>query len=134
MSEQNVPSGPVFGPTQQTTVIGFEKKEKPGVLAIFFGISTILVSVGLAVLSVMLGVGMFGSGDPETGMIGIALSCVPILFSLYGLFSGAMLYFVAGAAGKVLAIIFWVILIAGGLCIGLLLVTAIIGPEMFGIF
>jgi hypothetical protein len=134
MSDQNVPSGPVFGPTQQTTVVGFERRERPGALAILFGIFTILVSVGLAVVSVLLGVGMFGSGDAETGMIGIALSCVPILFSLYGLFSGAMLSFVGGAAGKVLAIIFWVILIAGGLCIGLLFATAIIGPEFFGIY
>ncbi|HEY71525.1 MAG TPA: hypothetical protein G4O08_13190 [Anaerolineae bacterium] len=116
MAQQGTPQGPVFGPTQQTTVIGYERKEKPGVLAIIFGIFTILVSIGIGIFSLLGGLGMLGLGD-EGGMIGLAFSCVPLLFALYGLFSGAMLCFVGGAAGKVFAIIFWVLLIISVICI-----------------
>jgi hypothetical protein len=110
---------PVIGPTQQTTVIGYDRKEKPGVLAIMFGIFTILVSIGMIVFSLLGGLALLGIGDAESGIIGIGLSCVPIAFALYGLFSGAMLTFVGGAAGKVFAIIFWALLIVGGICLGL---------------
>ncbi|MGD8812901.1 MAG: hypothetical protein PVI78_00340 [Anaerolineales bacterium] len=132
MAQQETPTGPVFGPTQQTTVIGYERKEKPGVLAIIFGILTILVSLGLGVFSLIGGLGMLGLGD-EGGMIGLALSCVPILFALYGLFSGAMLTFVGGAAGKVFAIIYWAILIVGVICIGVFgaLIFGALGMEGF---
>ena len=117
MTQHEIPTGPVFGPTQQTTVIGLDRKEKPGVLAIIFGVLTILVSIGLVAFSVLGGLGMFGL-SAEAGVVGLALSCVPILFALYGLFSGAMLTFVGGAAGKVFAIIFWALLIVGGVCLG----------------
>ena len=132
MSQQNVPGGPVFGPTQQTTVIGFERREKPGVLAIIFGIFTILVSIGLAVFSLLGGLTLLGFAGPEGGIIGIALSCVPIVFALYGLFSGAMLTFVGGAAGKVFAIIFWAILIVGVICLGVFGGVLFAGPQIFG--
>ena len=127
---QQPPPGPVFGPTQQTTVIGYERKEKPGVLAIIFGIFTILVSIGLVVASLVGGLGAL-SFDAEAGAIALALGCVPIRFALYGLFSGAMLTFVGGAAGKVFAIIYWALLIVGGLCLGVFgaLIFAALGFE-----
>lgn len=132
MSQQNFPGGPVFGPTQQTTVVGFETKEKPGVLAIIFGIITILVAIGLAVFSLLGGLSLLGLAGPEGGIIGIALSCVPILFALYGLFSGAMLTFVGGAAGKVFAILFWAILIVGVACLGIFGGLLFVGPGIIG--
>lgn len=127
---QQVPQGPVIGPTQQTTIIGLDRRQRPGVLAILFGIFTILVSIGLAATSLLGGLGAF-SFDAEAGLIVLALSCVPLLFALYGLFSGAMLTFVGGAVGKVFAIIYWAILIVGGICVGAFgaLIFAALGFE-----
>ncbi len=134
MTQQNAPSEPTIEPAQQTPVVGVEKKEVPGVLEIFFGIFTILVSAGLAVFGVMLGMGRFGDLSLIDPILRPVVICVSIAFTLYGLFSGATLAFAGGIAGKVLAIIFWIVLVAGGLCIGLLFALAIIGPEILGIF
>jgi hypothetical protein len=80
------------------------------VLAILFGIFTILVSIGLAATSLLGGLGVL-SFDAEAGVIVLALSCVPILFALYGLF--------------------WVILTFGGICIAVFgaMILAALGLE-----
>jgi hypothetical protein len=132
MSYQQMPQGPVFGPTQQTTVIGFPQKEKPSGMAVFMGIVTMLVSIALCILSIVGGIAVLGGAEDEGAFLGLFLTCLPFLFALYGLFSGAMLAFVGGSAGKVLASIFWVLLLGGGVCGCLFSLMFLGGPGLFG--
>ena len=126
MGNQQSPSGPVFGPTQQTTVVGVPGREKPSGLAIFIGIVTMLVSIGLGIASLAGGVALLGYAVDEGAVIGSALSCIPIGLAVYGLISGAILTFSASSAGKILTTIFWIMLI-GGACI-----LVVFGALLFG--
>ena len=134
----NLPYGQppiVMGPTQQTTVVGFS--EKPGALAIIFGIITILVSIGILIgfgVVTFLFVGVLneaGGGLDSGAAIAtiVAISCCPALLAVYGIFSGVILTFVGGSAGKVLAAFFWIFLILLGLCIGITFGIGVLGMS-----
>jgi hypothetical protein len=132
MSYQQTPQGPVFGPNQQIAVIGFPQSEKPGGFAVFMGIVTMLVSIVLVILSLVGAFAVLGAAEDEGIYLGLLLGCVPLLFALYGIFSGAMLAFVGGSAGKVFASIFWVLLLGGGICGCLFGGLIFSGPGLFG--
>jgi hypothetical protein len=127
----------VMGPTQQTTVVGFS--EKPGALAIIFGIITIMISIviligsGVGVYLIIDALNQTGGGFSDTGGAGIftvlSMSCCPALLAFYGIFSGVILTFVGGSAGKVLAAFFWIFLILLGLCIGITFGIGVLGMS-----
>jgi hypothetical protein len=90
-----------------------------------------VISVILLIINLVGGLGLVGYAQTEGALLGIVLSCIPALFFLFGVLAGAMLAFARGAVGKVLASIYWAILLIGTICGGLFGFLVIGGPGLF---
>lgn len=106
---------------------------KPGCAAVGCGIITMIISAILFVVSLFgVVVSLSGYADHSGAtLLGVALSCLPALFLLFGVVSGALLAFGKGSTGKILSVIFWVILLVGGVFVGVFLTLLLGGGSLF---
>ena len=104
---------------------------KPGGVAVVFGIITMIISTLLLVASAIGLIAAMAGYESGVTSLGIAISCIPVLFFLFGILAGAVWAFGKGSIGKALAAIFWVILLVGVICGGFIFFLVLGGTSPF---